>query len=59
MIGYIYYCGNCDKTFEVQVDENDVPTTQPCPHCDGGVGLKAFSVAAATTAAECKPGGSC
>ena len=57
LITYIYYCGSCNATFELEV-EGDPAATAPCPKCGYAEATKAFRATAITDAA-CAPDSGC
>jgi putative FmdB family regulatory protein len=61
MAKYIYYCGECRTTFEVEIEhaEDDVPLQTACPTCGNLNAMKAFSAEDLKPAGGCAPGSGC
>jgi len=62
MAKYIYYCGECRATFEVEIEhpEDGVPRQSKCPTCGNPNAMKAFSAEDLKPAAGgCAPESSC
>jgi len=62
MAKYIYYCGECRATFEVEIEhpESGVPLKAVCPTCGNANAMKAFSAEDLKAAAGgCAPESSC
>lgn len=60
---YVYYCAECDKSFEAEVErpEEGVPVAATCPDCGSAKAKKAFAVESAKPAGGscCSPGSGC
>jgi DNA-directed RNA polymerase subunit RPC12/RpoP len=58
MTTFIYYCGSCNDTFEVEV-QGDPPGAAPCPKCGYAEAIKAFRATTVTDSAACTPESGC
>jgi arsenite-transporting ATPase len=61
MSQYVYYCAECDTSFEAEVEhpEEGVPVIATCPDCGSEEAKKAFAVEATRPSGGCTPGSGC
>jgi putative FmdB family regulatory protein len=62
MSKYVYYCKECDSTFESEVEhpEDGVPLQTVCPACGDKNAMKAFAAETAESPGGCcEPGSGC
>jgi len=62
MSKFVYYCSECDTSFENEVEhpEEGVPVVATCPNCGNEEAMKAYAAEAAKPSGGCcSPGSGC